>query len=78
MGKKQTKKTSHYFIFNVLCSRIATSFFVHKSLKDKAIPVQALTGPEGFKSLRLPRFKDNRHMKVAKLSALRTGRLYLQ
>ena len=25
--------------------------------KDKAIPLQAWTGPEGFRSLRLPNFK---------------------
>jgi hypothetical protein len=41
-------------------------------LKGKAIPLQALTGPVA------PRFHDNRHMKVARLSALRTGRLYPQ
>jgi hypothetical protein len=34
------------------------------------------TGPEGPSSLRLPDFKTNRHMKVVRLSALRTGRLY--
>jgi len=28
--------------------------------------------------MKLPDFKDNRHMKVVGLSALRTGRLYLQ
>jgi hypothetical protein len=28
--------------------------------------------------LRLPKFQDNRHMKVVRLSALRTGRLYPQ
>jgi hypothetical protein len=44
--------------------------------KGKAIPLQALTGPEGSRRLRLPDFKDNRHMKVARLAALRTGRLY--
>jgi hypothetical protein len=38
--------------------------------KGKAIPLQAWTGHEGS------RFKDNRHMKVVRLSALRTGRLY--
>jgi hypothetical protein len=32
--------------------------------------------PEGPKSSRLLKLSDNRHMKVAKLSALRTGRLY--
>jgi hypothetical protein len=41
-------------------------------VKGKAIPLQAWTGPEA------PRFQDNRHVKVVRLSALRTGRLYLQ
>ena len=44
--------------------------------KGKAIPLQAWTGPEGSRTLRLPDFKDNRHMKVVRLSALRTGLLY--
>jgi hypothetical protein len=44
--------------------------------KGKAIPLQALTGPEGSRRLRLPDFKTNQHMTVARLSALRTGRLY--
>jgi hypothetical protein len=33
------------------------------------------TDPEGSRTLRPPEF-DNRHMKVVRLSALRTGRLY--
>jgi len=41
----------------------------------KSIPLQAWTGPEGFRS---PRFQDNRHMKVVRLSALRNGRHYTQ
>jgi hypothetical protein len=41
----------------------------------KAIPLQALTGPEGSRRLNLPDFKS-RHMEVARLSALHTGRLY--
>jgi hypothetical protein len=32
--------------------------------------------PSGFQDAEAPTFKDNRHMKVAVLSALRTGRLY--
>jgi len=43
---------------------------------DKAITLQAWTGPEGSKSSK--RFHDNRHMKVVRFSALRTGRLYPQ
>ena len=30
----------------------------------------------GFQEAEAPRFQDNRHMKVVRLSALRTGRLY--
>jgi hypothetical protein len=32
----------------------------------------------GFQKVEAPEFLDNRHMKVVRLSALRTGRLYLQ
>jgi len=42
----------------------------------KAIPVHAWTSLQDSKSLRLPEFIDNRYMKVARLSALHTGRLY--
>jgi hypothetical protein len=42
--------------------------------KGKAIPLQAWTDPEGSRRLRLPDF--SRHVKVVRLSALRTGRFY--
>jgi hypothetical protein len=45
-------------------------------IKGKAIPLQAWTGLEGSRRLRLPEFQDDRHVKVVRLSALRTGRLY--
>ena len=37
-----------------------------------AVPLQASL----FQEFEVPRFQDNRHMKVVKLSALRTGHLY--
>ena len=43
-----------------------------------AIPLEAWKGPEGSRRLRLPDFKDIRHMKLVRLSALRTGHLYPQ
>jgi hypothetical protein len=43
--------------------------------KGKAIPLQAWAGPEEVEA---PRFQDNRYMKVVRLSAVCTGRLYLQ
>jgi len=42
----------------------------------KAIPVQAWTGPEGSRRLRFAEFLYNPNMKVARLSARRTGSLY--
>ena len=44
--------------------------------KSKAIPVQVYYRPIGFQEVDAPRILHNRHMKVIKLSALRTGRLY--
>ena len=43
----------------------------------KTIPIHAGTGPEDCKRLSLQEFLENPHMKVVKLSALHTGRLYL-
>ena len=52
---------------------VTTSAMTYRSIlfnyakKRKAIPVQAL---------KVPGLQDNRYMKVVRLSALRTGRLY--
>jgi hypothetical protein len=55
---------------------------VHKFCQNlgnsKAVPVTGLDSPWGFQEVEAPRFHDSRHMKVVKLSALRTGRLYSQ
>ena len=39
---------------------------------------KCLDRPWGFQEVEAPRFQDNRHMKLVRLSALRTGRLYPQ
>jgi len=52
------------------------SYFVNK--KHTAIPLQAWTDSRRFKEVEAPRFHDNRHMKVLRLLALRTDRLYPQ
>jgi hypothetical protein len=41
-------------------------------------PITGLDRPWGFQEADVPRFQDNRHMKVVRLSALRTGCLYPQ
>jgi hypothetical protein len=42
----------------------------------KAIPLQVLERSLGFQEVEAHRFLHNRDMKVVRLSALRTGRLY--
>jgi hypothetical protein len=54
---------------------IITEYIYIYTHTGKAIPLQAWTGPEGSSSLR-PRFQNNQHMKVVRLSALCTGRRY--
>ena len=41
-------------------------------------PIIGLDRPRGFQEIDAPRFHDNRHVKVIRLSALRTARLYPQ
>jgi hypothetical protein len=45
---------------------------------EQSNPITALDRPWGVQEVEAPRFEDNRHMKVARLSALRTGCLYPQ
>ena len=48
------------------------------SMNDKCNPTPGLDRPRGFQEVEAPRLQDNRHMKVIRLSALRTGHLYPQ
>jgi len=41
-------------------------------------PITGLDRPLGFQEVEAPRFQDNRHIKVVRLSFLRTGCLYPQ
>jgi hypothetical protein len=54
------------------------SVFISSLVKGEAIPLQTWTGPEGSRrlSVEAPRLQDNQYMKVVRLSALCTGRLY--
>jgi hypothetical protein len=44
--------------------------------KGKANPITGLNRPLGFQQVEAPIFYDSLHMKMARLSALLTGRLY--
>jgi len=50
----------------------------HPPLPRYSNPITGLDRPCGFQEVEAPRFQDTRHMKVVRLSALRTGRLYAQ
>jgi hypothetical protein len=48
---------------------------VNVNVKVKyGFPATGLDRPLGFQEVEAPEFLDNRHMKVVRLSALRTGR----
>ena len=47
-------------------------------LVKQSNPMTGLDRSWGFQEVEAPTFQDNRHMKVVRLSALRTGRLYSQ
>jgi hypothetical protein len=51
-------------------------FLPHKHRGRVSNPITGLDRPLGFQEVEAHRFLDNRHMKVVRLSALRTGRLY--
>jgi len=42
----------------------------------QSIPCTSLDSPIGVQGVEVPRYYDNRHMKVVRSSARRTGRLY--
>jgi hypothetical protein len=63
------QKLAHLF------SALAEIWYKRK-VKCKTIPLQAWTGPEGSRRLRFPDSNGNQHVKVVRLSALHTGRLY--
>jgi hypothetical protein len=56
------------------CSVVKFTF----TFKKKSFPATGLDRPLGFKKVEAPEFLHNRHMKVVRLSVLRTGRLYPQ
>ena len=47
-------------------------------VKKYSNPITGLDRPWGFQEVEAPRFQGNRHMKVVRLSALRTNRFYPQ
>ena len=72
-------------VWKIFCFRKAKLFYSSAPwaqsmycVKRQRIPITGLGRPWEFQEVEASRFQDNRHMKVVGLSALRTGRLYLQ
>ena len=56
---------------------VATVVYDYLQVKVKVNnPITCLDRPGGSQEVEAPRFQDSRHMKVVRLSALNTGRLY--
>ena len=51
---------------------------LRRVLFELSNPITGLDRPWGFQEVEAPRFQDHRHIKVVRLSALRTGRFYPQ
>jgi len=47
-----------------------------KTKVKQSNPITGLDRPRGIQGVEAPRFQDSRHMKVVRLSALSTSRLY--
>jgi len=65
------------FFINALSQSYREFYFVFVC-KRQSNPIADLDRPWGFQEVEASRFQDIRHMKVVRLSALRTGRLYSQ
>jgi hypothetical protein len=65
--RTNTKQERNNYLYLLVFLEVGVSV-----LNKKAIPLQTLW----FQEVEAPRFLDNRHIKVARLSALRTGRLH--
>jgi len=51
---------------------------LQRKMVAKSNPITGLDRPRGLQEDEAPRFQENRHTKVVRLSALRTGRFYPQ
>jgi len=74
--KKTVRRTNHMCVTKSLVLKVKARNFTWnifwKVKQSHYRPGQ----PWGFREVVAPRFQDSRHMKVVRLSALRTGRLY--
>jgi len=68
-------KCAYAFFLN---NRFSSQSLIKGKENRKSNPTTGLDRPWGFQKIEDPRFHDNQHMNVVRLSALRTGLLYPQ
>jgi hypothetical protein len=70
----------NYILQNTKLAAHTTAVLARPAMSVKPIkkssPTTGLDRPTGFQEVEAPRLLDNLHMKVVRLSALRTGRVY--
>ena len=79
-GFKKHSTTFHdaHTFYKVILSDILTvREVVLNDASGKSFPTTGLDMPSGLQEAEAPEFLDNRHIKVVRLSALRTGHFYL-
>jgi len=75
----QTSFDIHYSVPSSYLPLQTTGKTIFMCSKERqSNPITGLDRPWGFQEFEAPRFQDNRHVKVIRLSTVRTGRLYQQ
>ena len=67
---------SLFYITTIICHFLPLLWHMWVLGCVKSNPITGLYRHWGFQEVQAPRFQDNQHMKVVRLSALHTGRLY--
>ena len=69
-----TDSISTIFIESQLINSLSRTIFALLTQQCKSCPCTGLAKPLGLQEVEAPRILDNRHMRIVRLSALRTGR----
>jgi len=84
IGVNSNKREVNFLEFNHKSLERKDGFVYYKDTQEwgsvvcigKPIPLQSYYRPRGFQEVETLRFRDNRHMKVVRASALHTSRPY--
>jgi hypothetical protein len=75
-GRTHFHKMSQYYIVSPNKLKMLATLQTSSIHVSKSNPITGLDRPRRFQDVEAPRFQDNQHMKVVRLSALHPGNLY--